>query len=70
MYLSLAQGESESQRGGGHGERGGLAGLERNHQRSGAELVSLDGVTEVYSVAGQYDLVAVLASRNDASPSW
>jgi DNA-binding Lrp family transcriptional regulator len=30
------------------------------------QLVDLDGVSEVYSVAGQYDLVAVLrASSND-----
>jgi DNA-binding Lrp family transcriptional regulator len=29
------------------------------------ELVALDGVAEVYSVAGQYDLVAVLRARSD-----
>ena len=29
------------------------------------ELVELDGVSEVYSVAGQYDLVAVLRAPND-----
>ena len=28
-------------------------------------LVDLDGVSEVYSVAGHYDLVAVLRARND-----
>lgn len=29
------------------------------------ELVELDGVSEVYSVAGQYDLVAVLRCSGD-----
>jgi DNA-binding Lrp family transcriptional regulator len=29
------------------------------------ELVELDGVSEVYSVAGQYDLVAVLRTANE-----
>ena len=29
------------------------------------ELVELDGVSEVYSVAGQYDLVAVLRCTGD-----
>jgi len=29
------------------------------------ELVDLDGVSEVYSVAGQYDLVAVLRARSN-----
>lgn len=29
------------------------------------ELVELDGVSEVYSVAGQYDLVAVLRASSD-----
>jgi len=29
------------------------------------ELVELDGVSEVYSVAGQYDLVAILRAPND-----
>ncbi len=45
-----------------------LLGLERNRINEVAqELVSLDGVTEVYSVAGQYDLVAVLRVKdNDA----
>jgi len=28
-------------------------------------LAGLDGVSEVYSVAGQYDLVAVVRGRND-----
>lgn len=45
-----------------------LLGLERNRINEVAqELVALDGVTEVYSVAGQYDLVAVLRVKdNDA----
>ena len=29
------------------------------------ELVDLDGVSEVYSVAGQYDLVVVLRTRSN-----
>ena len=29
------------------------------------ELVDLDGISEVYSVAGQYDLVAVLRARSN-----
>jgi DNA-binding Lrp family transcriptional regulator len=29
------------------------------------ELVDLDGVSEVYSVAGQFDLVAILRARDD-----
>lgn len=29
------------------------------------ELVALDGVSEVYSVAGQYDLVVMIRARND-----
>jgi DNA-binding Lrp family transcriptional regulator len=29
------------------------------------ELVELRGVSEVYSVAGQYDLVAILRARDD-----
>ena len=29
------------------------------------ELVELDGVSEVYSVAGQYDLVAILRTSGD-----
>ncbi len=29
------------------------------------ELVVLDGVSEVYSVAGQYDLVVMIRARND-----
>jgi DNA-binding Lrp family transcriptional regulator len=29
------------------------------------ELVDLDGVSEVYSVAGQYDLVVVLRARSN-----
>lgn len=29
------------------------------------ELAALDGISEVYSVAGQYDLVAVIRARND-----
>ena len=45
-----------------------LLGLERNEINEVAQqLVALDGVTEVYSVAGQYDLVAVLRVKdNDA----
>lgn len=30
-----------------------------------SELVELDGVSEVYSVAGQYDLVVVIRARDD-----
>jgi DNA-binding Lrp family transcriptional regulator len=30
-----------------------------------AQLVELDGVSEVYSVAGQYDLVVVIRARDD-----
>jgi DNA-binding Lrp family transcriptional regulator len=29
------------------------------------ELVGIDGVTEVYSVAGQHDLVAILRAKDD-----
>jgi DNA-binding Lrp family transcriptional regulator len=29
------------------------------------ELVEIDGVSEVYSVAGQFDLVAILRARDD-----
>jgi len=29
------------------------------------ELAALDGISEVYSVAGQYDLVALIRARND-----
>ena len=29
------------------------------------ELAALDGISEVYSVAGQYDLVALVRARND-----
>ena len=29
------------------------------------ELTALDGISEVYSVAGQYDLVAVIRARDD-----
>ena len=29
-------------------------------------IVDLDGVSEVYSVAGQYDLVAVIRARGDS----
>ena len=29
------------------------------------ELASFDGISEVYSVAGQYDLVAMIRARND-----
>lgn len=45
-----------------------LLGLERNKINEVAQqLVALEGVTEVYSVAGQYDLVAVLRVKdNDA----
>lgn len=38
-----------------------LINVDRGHVNEVAErLVSLDGVTEVFSVAGRYDLVAVL----------
>ena len=30
-----------------------------------SQLVELDGVSEVYSVAGQYDLVVVIRARDD-----
>lgn len=45
-----------------------LLGLERDRINEVAqELVAMDGVTEVYSVAGQYDLVAVIRVKdNDA----
>jgi DNA-binding Lrp family transcriptional regulator len=43
-----------------------LLGLERNKINEVAQhLVALDGVTEVYSVAGQYDLVAVLRVKDN-----
>ena len=29
------------------------------------ELATLEGISEVYSVAGQYDLVAIIRARND-----
>jgi len=29
------------------------------------ELTDLDGISEVYSVAGQYDLVAIIRARDD-----
>jgi len=29
------------------------------------KLAALDGISEVYSVAGQYDLVALVRARND-----
>jgi DNA-binding Lrp family transcriptional regulator len=29
------------------------------------ELAGFDGISEVYSVAGQYDLVAMIRARND-----
>jgi len=29
------------------------------------ELAALEGITEVYSVAGQYDLVAIIRARDD-----
>ena len=29
------------------------------------ELVELDGISEVYSVAGQYDLVVMIRARDD-----
>ena len=29
------------------------------------DLAALDGISEVYSVAGQYDLVAVIRARDD-----
>ena len=45
-----------------------LLGLERDRINEVAQqLVAMDGVTEVYSVAGQYDLVAVIRVKdNDA----
>lgn len=45
-----------------------LLGLQRDKINEVAQqLVAMDGVTEVYSVAGQYDLVAVIRVRdNDA----
>jgi DNA-binding Lrp family transcriptional regulator len=40
-----------------------LLNVERGHVNDVAQqLVALDGVTEVFSVAGRYDLVAVLRS--------
>ncbi len=33
--------------------------------RVAEELAALDGVSEVYSVAGQYDLVVVIRARDD-----
>jgi len=33
--------------------------------RVAEELAELDGVSEVYSVAGQYDLVVVIRARDD-----
>ena len=45
-----------------------LLGLQRDRINEVAQqLVAMDGVTEVYSVAGQYDLVAVIRVKdNDA----
>jgi DNA-binding Lrp family transcriptional regulator len=45
-----------------------LLGLERDRiGEVASELVAMEGVSEVYSVAGQYDLVAVVRVRdNDA----
>lgn len=45
-----------------------LLGLQRDKINEVAQqLVAMDGVTEVYSVAGQYDLVAVIRVKdNDA----
>jgi DNA-binding Lrp family transcriptional regulator len=45
-----------------------LLGLERNRINEVAQqLVAMPGVTEVYSVAGQYDLVAIIRVKdNDA----
>ena len=45
-----------------------LLGLQRDKINEVAQqLVAMDGVTEVYSVAGQYDLVAIIRVKdNDA----
>jgi DNA-binding Lrp family transcriptional regulator len=43
-----------------------LINVDRGHVNEVAErLVSLDGVTEVFSVAGRYDLVAVLRTAGN-----
>ena len=43
-----------------------LINVDRGHVNSVAEqLVALDGVTEVFSVAGRYDLLAVLRSPSN-----
>ena len=43
-----------------------LINVERGHVNDVAQqLVSLDGVTEVFSVAGRYDLVAVLRTATN-----
>ncbi len=48
-----------------------LVNVDRGHVNDIAEkLVELDGVTEVFSVAGRYDLAAILrSSRTNASPN-
>jgi DNA-binding Lrp family transcriptional regulator len=43
-----------------------LVNVDRGHVNDIAEkLVELDGVTEVFSVAGRYDLAAILRSSNN-----
>lgn len=43
-----------------------LINVERNRVKEVAEeLIQMDGVTEVFSVAGQWDLVALLRTRNN-----
>lgn len=43
-----------------------LIDVEHGHfDRIAEALVALDGITEVYSVAGQHDLVAILRSPNN-----
>ena len=40
--------------------------IERNHiNRVAEELAEIDGISEVFSVAGQYDLVAILRVANN-----
>ena len=43
-----------------------LINVERNKVYEVAQgLLAIDGITEVFSVAGQYDVVAVLRTRNN-----
>lgn len=43
-----------------------LINVQRGHVNDVAqELVGLDGITEVFSVAGRYDLVAILRTRDN-----